>query len=177
MPGDLIGERVTLYPYLRQHSPRDMIYLLWLLIERENDWRNIFWADTLEPDWTIGDLPYFVHYVHGLDPKIWFMIVDNDTNALIGAVWFANLKDGEAEGNMWMARGHRHKAREVTHLATKEGFRQGFTAINCITPHIRVANMLWKCGYGFEHPKTSPWHLRKENYGKIQCAEDRRIAV
>lgn len=186
----LIGPQVTLFPYLRQSAPRDMLYLLWLLIDKDGDWKRLFWDDKDEPEWTLGDLPYFVNYVHHhTDPKTWFMVVDNETCALIGAVWFSKFEKyvcGDmrgclhktAEGNIWMAKEHRRKAREVVQLATVEGFRQGLTEIRGTTPHTSVKNLLIKCGYLFWEKKQSIWFLRRMNYhGEVfQSAEDSSLA-
>jgi hypothetical protein len=154
-----------------------MLYLLWLMIERDGDWKSLFWEDKDEPDWTLGDLPYFVNYVHCTDPKIWFMIVDNTTLGLIGAVWFSKIDGAECEGNIWMAKGHRHKAREVVRLATAEGFRQGFRVIHGTTPHRSVVNLLVKCGYEDLGSYEGVWMLRKANdHGQIIGAEDSNLA-
>ena len=177
MNPSLIGEQVTLYPYVRSRAPRDMLYLLWLLIEAHGDWKKIFWGSQ-EPEATLGDLPYFVMFVHDPDDwKLWFMIVDNLSLALIGAVWFDKFQGNECEGGIWMAKGHRHKSREVVNLSTNEMFRQGYSQINVTSPHTSVANLVIKCGYEDIGQFENVRFFRKVNpNAKTECAENQNIA-
>jgi RimJ/RimL family protein N-acetyltransferase len=155
-----------------------MLYLLWLLIEAHGDWKKIFWGSK-EPEATLGDLPFFVTFVHDNDDwKLWFMIVDNLTLGLIGAVWFDKFKGfEECEGGIWMARGHRHKSREVVHLATAEAFRQGYRQINVTSPHATVANLMNKCGYEELGQFEKVRFFRKVNpNAKTECADYQNAA-
>lgn len=148
----LVGEHLTLFPYLRGHYHRDILHDVWTLIELDNAWDNLFWNREYDvtPVALRGDLTDWISYVeHPVDRKSFLIALTNDTHEIAGLIWFYNMKDESAQGSIWMARKFNGAyTREAVLLGLEYGFRaRKWQTVWAGTPWPVARNLLLRCGF------------------------------
>lgn len=140
----LIGEHVTLWPYVRSECARDLLYVFWNAVEQAGDWPRLLWGDPAK-----GDLTSWVQYISAsYDPKILLFATDPQ-DALAGLIWYHRIRDGEAHGAVWVEPGHRGKAsREIVKIGCRYmGEIFHIHTIWAETPWPEARNLIHRCGF------------------------------
>lgn len=171
---------VRVRPYIRERYDRDILYILWQLIEEHpEDWREIFWSDAEDWPWPeewFGDLSYFIGYLtNPKDHKVIFFVIDEKENRLIGFTWFnnINIKEATCDSNIWMHRAYRGaRTIEAMEKSVKMMFAAGIETIYGTTKNAKSRNnAIKRCGWTQESFEKGVYHLKLEREAWLSHVE------
>lgn len=167
---------------MRGYSDRHVLAGLWQLIEESGDWDNLVWEDNYAstPVDTKGDLVDWVFTIENPhDPAVLLMGVEEETNKIVGLVWFKQIKPHKANAAIWVKPEYRGAySRELVDLGLKHAFEvEGWEVVFAATPHHIARNLIKKSGFQDQAKIQDIFYLtcEKENfYGKRRGRDTRK---
>lgn len=116
----LQGQGATIIPWTRGLSARDEVLRYWLLAEREQSHKYIFWADYGAPA-LLGDP---VTFCAAFSQRACFSVYDHTTQELVGVTWVEKIVPWHSAhyGMFFARRAWGALAREATRLTVAKVF-------------------------------------------------------
>lgn len=137
----LTGKHVRLWPYSRGYYPRDMVWRIWSMVERERAVKTLFWGrffggNDLPVD-PRGDLQDFVEIFSAKSNAILIIVTDAVKDEMAGVIWFDDIiPKYRATANIFMRQKYWGAAAlEAGHLALRYLFGNfDIQYVWCFTP-------------------------------------------
>lgn len=139
---------VRLWPYARGVYPRDTLYRVWAMIEKENGHRRLFYAQACEHQGERGDLESFCAQFLG---KLVFL-VEIGLGRIAGLIWFDQVQHQTAHINVWSSKAaFGAPFRQAVHLSlghVRQAF--GWQRVWAYTPWPEAKKLALDCGFKLE---------------------------
>ena len=174
----LTGSLVRLWPYVPGIYGRDTLYRIWRAMEDDGSTHQAFW-DAGVPSVSAADLGSFAKAFHDTTTKILFMVESQDTQTLVGAIWFTHIMPShQATASIWMTKQARGA---MTRQASACALDYAFTAwdvrqVWCETPwpaaralarrlgFSHVASLPEYCAFDGQYLDVHVYRITKEHY-------------